>query len=149
MSFRHKKIQLIFPDCDVELKATLFEDKAPVSCKVLWDLLETPMETRVKNTWPGLAELYFLLPEMDDLPFENPIVLATAGDLLFYHFTGPDGKKVFDIGIYYTKGYSEINIGWMPGNGIGKIDENLDGLRIVVARTMIDTYEKMIVRRAE
>ncbi|MCK4591089.1 MAG: DUF3830 family protein [Candidatus Latescibacteria bacterium] len=143
------KIRLIFPECDVAVETNLFEDKAPVSCKALWQFLEKPMETTLHNCWPALPELYFFIPEIEDLPYENPVIFATPGDLLLYHYIRPNGQKVFDIGIYYTKGYSLIEIGWLPGNGIGRIDENLEGLRKVIARAMLNGDQKLIVKRAE
>lgn len=149
MTTQNKRIQLIFPECDVEMTATLFEDRAPVSSQALWDILETPLETTVKNTWPELAEIYFLTPNIEDLPFENQVIFATAGDLLFFHYVKPNGRKVCDVAIYYTKGYTEIETGWMPGNGVGKIDENLEGLRKVIAHAMLETYQKIIVKRVE
>ena len=111
-----KKIQLLFPECAVEVKATLFEDEAPLSCKAVWQFLEEPMEANLRNAWPALPELYFYIPEIEDLPFENPVMFATAGDLVLYHYTRRNGQKVFDIGIYYARGYSLIETGWgCPG----------------------------------
>ena len=144
-----KRIRLIFPECDVEVEAALFEDKAPVSCKALWRFLERPMETTLHNCWPELPELWFFIPEIRDLPFENPVMFTTPGDLLLYHYVRPNGRKVFDIGIYYTRGYSLIEVGWLPGNGIGRIDRNLEGLKKVVARAMSKGDQELIVKRAE
>lgn len=144
-----KKIQLIFPECDVELKASLFEDKAPLSCKAVWQFLEKPRETLLHNCWPALPELWFFIPEIENLPFENPVMFTTPGDLLLYHYVRANGQKVFDIGIYYTKGYSLIETGWLPGNGIGRIDEDMRGLKKVVARAMLNGDQKLIVKKAE
>lgn len=68
---------------------------------------------------------------------------------MLYHYVRPNGRKVFDIGIYYARGYSLIEVGWLPGNGIGRIDGNIEGLRKVVARAMSKGDQELIVKRAE
>jgi hypothetical protein len=149
-----RQIELVFPECDKVLAARLYEEQAPVSCEAIWRWLEQPREETLRHAWPTLPEMWFWVPPMPELPYENATVFPRAGDLLLYHYdqvggnyTSPTGRVMaFDIGIYYAQGYSLLKRGWIGGNLIGAIAE-VKQLAPVIARQMIQGTQKLIVRR--
>jgi hypothetical protein len=151
-----RQIELVFPESDAQLAAILYEDQAPTSSDALWNALEQPMETTLRHAWPRLPEMWFFVPPIPDLPYENATVFPKAGDLLYYHYdqpggnyTAPSGREMaFDIGIYYAPGYSLLKQGWISGNLVAHIDD-VRGLAPVVATQMLKGQQPITVRRVE
>lgn len=151
-----RHIELVFPECDKRLLARLYEKEAPVSCHALWHMLEQPMEETLRHAWPTLAEMWFWIPPIPHLPYENATVFPKAGDLLLYHYDQPGGNytsasgrvMAFDIGIYYAQGYSLLgNAQWVPGNLVATIAEPKE-LAAIIAKQMLQGTQKITVRRA-
>jgi len=152
-----KEIELIFPECNNKtLVAVLHEDRAPVSCKKIWDILEKPLEEKLGHAWPKLPELWFFVPPMPGLPYENATVLPKGGDLVLYHYdqrggnyTSPEGRVMaFDIGIYYAQGYSFLSNGnWISANLVGELRDVKELAPIIAHQMMIQGKQKIIVRR--
>ena len=87
-----KQIELVFPECDKTLVACLYDDKAPASCEALWRALGQPTEDTLRHAWPTLAEMWFWIPPIPELPYENATVFPKAGDLLLYHYDSAGGN---------------------------------------------------------
>jgi hypothetical protein len=149
-----KEIELIFPECDKTVVAELYEDRAPVSCGKLWEILEKPLEEKLGHAWPKLPEMWFFVPPMPGLPYENATVFPKGGDLVLYHYDqrggnykSPEGREMaFDIGIYYAQGHSLLAAGWISANLVGAV-RDVKELAPIIARQMLQGKQKIIVRR--
>ncbi|MCX7887893.1 MAG: DUF3830 family protein [Verrucomicrobiae bacterium] len=155
-----KEIELIFPECgNRTLVAVLYEDRAPISCRRVWEILERPLEEKLGHAWPKLPELWFFVPPMPGLPYENGTVLPRAGDVVLYHYdqkggnyVSPEGRVMaFDIGIYYAQGCSYLPVelgmtGWVSANLVGAIRDP-EQLAPVVAHQFLHGKQRIIVRR--
>ncbi|MCX7887892.1 MAG: DUF3830 family protein [Verrucomicrobiae bacterium] len=155
-----KEIELIFPECDNRtLVAVLHEERAPVSCKKVWDWLEKPVEELVGSRWPGFPELYVWVPAMPGLPYENATSFPKAGDLLLAHhdlrggnYTSPEGRVMaFDLGIFYAPSYLYLPVeqgyaGWVSANHVGTL-RDVREMAPIVARQLLGGKQKIILRR--
>jgi len=138
--------------------ARLLEEEAPRSCDILWRLLERPLEEQLGHAWPTLPELWFYIPPVPELPFENASVFPKAGEVVIYHYDQhhgsnyrtPEGRDlVFDLGIYYANGYSELAAcGWMSANRVARL-EDVRALAPVIVRAFRHGKQRVIARRAE
>jgi len=151
-----RAIELEFPDISVTLTARLLEDEAPRSVDLLWEILETPLEETLGHAWPWLPELWFWVPPIPELPFENATVFPNAGEIVFYHYDQPGGnhrtpggrEMAFDLGIYYAQGASKLPAcGWMSANHVATLTD-VELLRPVIARAMVEGDQRVTARRA-
>ncbi len=144
-----REIELIFPDSNIIAVAKLCEREAPISCEALWKILEKPLEEKLYHGHETGPELWFYISPIPDLPYENATMFPIPGDLLLYHYEGqkPKGEKVYDIGIYYGRGHSLLNVGWTPGNIVATVTENLEGIVSVAKNINARGPERIIVRR--
>jgi hypothetical protein len=151
-----RRMELAFPDAEVRLQARLHDEDAPRTSEVVWRLLEQSFEATLNNAYPWLPELWFWIPPVPELPFENATVFARAGEIVLYHYdqpggnyTSPDGRVMaFDLGIYYTQGHSNLPAcGWMSANLVATI-EDLEALKPVVARAFYEKTQRIVVSRA-
>jgi hypothetical protein len=150
---------------DVEFKgsrrtvvaATLLEDEAPIACENFWDALGEPYSARLHHGRHCAAELWcYLPPPKEEIPYENSTVFPEAGDILYYHFIQPptrQGRWVFDLGIFYSRGQSRIAPGWIPGNLIARVlggDEAIRRLELIASDLLRgESVEVILRRRAE
>jgi hypothetical protein len=131
-----KKIRLKFLSEDVAAEAVLLEEKAPETCKLLWDALEKPFEGYAIHAMFTGRELSFgISPDRLDnkalsLPPENQTVFPIPGDLIWngyypYQWQGVP-HPVYDFGIFYGRDSRLLlPVGWRPSNHFGIITENL------------------------
>jgi hypothetical protein len=105
--------------------AELLEDEAPITAENLWEAMAEPLRARLHHGRHCAAELWCYLPEpKEPIPYENSTVFPDAGDILYYHFIQPptrQGRWVFDLGIFYSRGQSRIAPGWLPGNLVARL----------------------------
>lgn len=155
-----KEIELIFPECDnCTLVATLHEERAPITCRKIWDWLEKPVEELAGSPWPKLPELYVWVPPMPGLPYENATSFPKAGDLLLAHYdqfggnyTSPEGRVMaFDLAIFYAPTYLYLPVdkgyaGWISANHIGTL-QDVREMAPIVARQLLGGKQKIILRR--
>jgi hypothetical protein len=150
-----REIELELPDCQTTLRATLLEDAAPKTSEVVWSLLERPIEETLGHAWPYIPELWFWMPPVPELPFENATVFPEAGDIVFYHYdqpggnyTSPGGREMaFDLGIYYAQGFSKLPAcGWMSANLVAKITR-VESMAPAIAYAMTHGEQRVIARR--
>ena len=107
-----KKIKLTFVEEGISAIAVLLEDKAPQTARMIWDLLETPMENDAIHAMFTGRELSFGVPNdrvdestIFDLPPENQTMFPLPGSLIWnayqpYQWLGTP-RAVYDFGIFY------------------------------------------------
>ncbi|RKX77617.1 MAG: hypothetical protein DRP87_08655 [Spirochaetes bacterium] len=156
-----KRIKISFIDEKVEAVAVLLEDKAPETCKCIWNVLEKPFENyAVHAMWTG-RELSLGIPaekfpndEGLNIPPENQTVIPIPGDLIWnayfpYQWQG-NPKPVYDFGIFYGReSRLLLPVGWRPSNRFGEIVENLSKFAEVAARCQIEGRKRLRVERLE
>jgi hypothetical protein len=128
----------------VTATATLLEDKAPVACALLWDLL--PIETRAIHAfWAGRAwRTEANLPLRDRVTVvENPAGntdLAPGDICLFIHDRLPLEK------LFMAYGESR----WPHANvsRVARVDENLEALVAASRRVLYEGAKTLVIRRA-
>jgi hypothetical protein len=134
--------------------ATLLEDEAPISCENFWDALAEPYSARLHHGRHCAAELWCYLPQPEEeIPYESSTVFPDTGDILYYHFIQPptrQGRWVFDLGIFYSRGQSRIAPGWLPGNLIARIvggDTAIRQLELIASDLLRGESVEVILRR--
>ena len=93
-----------------------------------------------------------MMPAAPDLPDEASTVFPIPGDILFYHYAGqlPHGEKVYDIGVYYGRGGKGLlAVGWMPGNLVATVTEDLKKLQQTGRLISNKGPQRAIVSRVE
>jgi len=147
-----KQIKLVFPASAAEVAATLMEDQAPATCAMVWDVLRTPLEGRVRIDHDMGPKLYMPMPPAPELPNEQYTLLPAPGDVLFFHHAGrlPRGEKTYELAVYWRGGGKGLSsAGWIGGNLFATVSGNLEGPQ-AVARAVLDTGPKpMRVERVE
>jgi Protein of unknown function (DUF3830) len=147
-----RQIKLIFPATGTEVVATMTEDQAPATCKMVWEALQKPLEATVRIDHDMGPKLYVPMPPAPDLPKEQLTLFPIPGDVLFYHYAGrlPRGEKTYELAVYWRRGGKGVsNAGWIGANLFATVTANLEGLQ-AVARTVLDTGPKIMrVERVE
>ena len=123
-------------------EAALLEDKAPETCKALWDRL--PMETRTTHSFfSGQAwrtEHNYPLRKDDD-PIENAAQDMEPGDV--FYFGSPEAGN-YKICFSYSKARWASQACHM-----GRIDKNLAGFIEASRRTLYQGPLTLSIRRKE
>ena len=114
--------------------ATLLDDEAPQTCKILWEHL--PIEGSAAQARYG-GEEFFFKTNLEIEP-ENQKTNFSAGDIAF----NPDPKWKAMI-TYYG---NNIRVS-TPFNHAAKISENLEKLKAIGERIWLKGAEKIYVRR--
>lgn len=154
-----KKLKLTFVEENVYAIAELLEDKAPQTCKMIWDALEQqPFEGYAIHAMFTGRELSFpiahdrLSEEVLNLPPENQTVFPIPGDLIWngylpYQWQGVP-NPVYDFGIFYGRDSRILlPVGWRPSNRFGAITENLETFAQVCARCQGEGKKLMRIER--
>ncbi len=154
-----KKIKLTFLDENVFAVAVLLEDKAPQTARMIWDLLETPMENHAIHAMYTGRELSFGVPNdrvdestIFDLPQENVTMFPLPGSLIWnayrpYQWLGTP-QAVYDFGIFYgPESRILLPTGWRPSNHFGDIVENLDEFAACCARVQREGVKLIRIER--
>lgn len=156
-----KKLRISFVDENVSATAVLLEDRAPATCKCIWNALEkkTAEGMGIHAMWTG-REISFPFPgdlfpgkEGFSLPPENQIIIPLPGDIVWnayapYQWPGnPD--ILYDFGIFYGRDSRILlPVGWKPSNLFARIAENLDAFAAVCARCQREGLKKLRIERA-
>ena len=154
-----KKIKLTFVEEGISAIAVLLEDKAPQTARMIWDLLETPMENDAIHAMFTGRELSFGVPndQVDestifDLPPENQTMFPLPGSLIWnayqpYQWLGTP-RAVYDFGIFYgPESRILLPTGWRPSNHFGDIVENLEEFAACCARCQREGVKKIRIQR--
>jgi len=156
-----KKIKITFLKENIWAVAILLEDKAPQTCKLLWDAVETPLENYAIHAMFTGRELSFPISyqKLDNekalnIPPENQIVFPVPGDLIWnayypYQWQGVP-HPVYDFGIFYGRDARIfLPMGWRPSNHFGCIVENLQEFAEICANCQSEGKKLMKIERVE
>jgi len=150
-----KQFEILFEPSGAGVVADLMEDKAPITCENFWNGLAEPVRQTLRHGSETGPEMWCFVPEpAEELPYENSTVLPEHGDILFYHYRQPskrDGMMVYDIGIYWDRGQSKLQQGWMPGNLFAQVrgPEQIQTLRREAGRLLVGEETTVVIRRKE
>ncbi len=131
-----RQIELSLTKKRVRAVATLLDDEAPRTCKLVWEALPLEGET-YHAKWAG-RELYTLVPPLGPSPGqENAIIMPIPGDVLYFDVS-PDSidlplalrrkypKGLVDLAVFYGRNSLLLGpAGFMPGNLFATITEGL------------------------
>ena len=97
-----RKIEIVAVESGVTAIAELNEKEAPETCELMWNCLETPMETEgIQAMWVG-PELMFLMPKENQkgdptrLPLENATSNPLPGDVIFAYYPPQVTRQYYD-----------------------------------------------------
>jgi len=97
-----RRIEITAIDTGVRAVAELYDEVAPITCSLMWQCLETPMETPgIQAMWVG-RELMFIMPKENqkgdptNLPRENATAYPIPGDIIFSYFPGHVTRQYYD-----------------------------------------------------
>ena len=97
-----RKIEIVAVESGARAIAELNEKQAPETCELMWNCLETAMETDgIQAMWVG-PELMFLMPtenqkgDPTQLPVENATVNPLPGDVLFAYYPPQVTRQYYD-----------------------------------------------------
>ncbi|KUO20320.1 DUF3830 family protein [Streptomyces dysideae] len=139
MADRYLEVSLV--KRGVRCTAKLLDDRAPVTCRAVWDAL--PLSSDVYHAKYARNEIYALFPPFaeSEPPLENPTVTPIPGDLCYFSFAGAElgtkaygydrevraGTTLVDLALFYERNNLLLNgdVGWVPGIVWGQI---VDGL---------------------
>ena len=155
-----KKINISFPDSNVQAKAELLQNEAPETCRLLWQLLEHPIEGKAIHAMYSGREIWTPTPPpMTKIPPENLTCFPIPGDILYNHFDqatlGQNWENACanfsdELAFFYGRGGRCFNeLGWVPGNRFATIVENLEEFAAMGSQIQLEGAQKMIVTRIE
>jgi hypothetical protein len=87
-----RRIEITALDSDAKAIAELYDDTAPLTCALMWQCLESPMETEGIQAMCVGRELMFVMPKENQrgdptrLPCENGTAYPIPGDVIFHYF---------------------------------------------------------------
>lgn len=153
-----KRLKLEFVDEKVSAIVQLLDDKAPETCRLIWDILESPLDGMVVHAMFTGRELSFTppndrVPERAlQLPPENQIVLPIPGDLVWNGYRPYEWQglpyPVYDLGIFYGRDSRLLlPVGWRPSAHIGVVVENLANFASVSARCQTEGKKELRIER--
>lgn len=146
--------KIIFPDAEVEVKATLLGDKAPRTCEGFWQAIEKPIETKGNHAMYTGREISVQLQEelckdgiLHDVPKENLTCFPLPGDLLFTfmpkHAFGGLPFPVYDVGLFYGRdARTFFPMGWLPGNHFAEVTDENERLKLADVGKLINENGK-------
>jgi hypothetical protein len=151
-------IKITFTENGISAEAALLKDKAPETCRLLWEALTQPFEGYAIHAMFTGRELSFpIAPDRIDrkaldLPPENQIVFPIPGDLVWnaYHPYQWQGvpHPVYDFGIYYGRDCRILlPVGWRPSNHFGCITKNLEPFAETAARCQTEGRKQLRIER--
>jgi hypothetical protein len=131
-----RRIELSLTKKGVRAIATLLDDEAPRTCRLVWDALPLEGET-FHAKWAG-RELYTLVPPLGKSPGqENAVIMPIPGDVLYFDVS-PDSidlplamrrkypKGLVDLAVFYGRNNLLLGpAGFMPGNLFATITDGL------------------------
>jgi hypothetical protein len=157
-----RRIELSLDGKKVRAVATLLEDEAPRTCRLVWDALPLEGET-FHAKWAG-RELYTLVPPLGPSPGqENAVIMPIPGDVLYFDVS-PDSidlplamrrkypKGLVDLAVFYGRNNLLLGpAGFMPGNLFATITDGLAEYARACGELfregMVD--ERFVIRRVE
>ncbi len=148
-----KQFEIVFEGSGAVIVADLLEEDAPITCENFWNAIAKPLTETLHHGGESGPEMWcFVPPPGEELPYENSTVFPEHGDVLYYHYRQPptrDGAMVYDIGIYWDRGASKLNQGWIPGNLFARISgkEQIRLLRSEAGRLLTEGEGKVTLRR--
>lgn len=133
------KFYLKFVESGVQGILTPYWQTAPITAKVIWDALESPIRVTASHAIFSGPEIMMGLPESHrnfdplTLPPENQTVLPDPGDMLWFfqpkNFFKIDPDEFWEIGMFYGKGGRTFGpTGWIPCTYFAKMTEGLDAI---------------------
>ncbi|MGO3146209.1 MAG: DUF3830 family protein [Leucobacter sp.] len=152
-----KKIFLEYEN-GVRAIATLLEDDAPETCKVLWNALENPVTMQCLHAIYAGPEVMVGLPEEAQnfdpaaVPAENQQVIPAPGDLQWYWQRpmqmGGLPFEWWEIGIFYARGARTLGpLGWTPVNIWATITEGLEAFAAESTAIRFDGAKQLTIGR--
>ncbi len=113
------KIQITLESSTVSAVAVLHEDLAPQTCKEVRNVL--PLQGQALHAKWGGNEIWTSIPKVNITKFENENIFAAPGEIMLVQ----PAPGVFDLAIFYGKGWCFGPTGFTPGNHFATIVENL------------------------
>src|SRR5690625_2868197 len=157
-----KQFLIVFPELDVEVKATLLTEKAPKTCEGFWEALgEDGIETSGKHAMYTGREISVQLPlenpeesVLHEPAEENLTCFPLPGDLLFTfmpkHAFGGIPTAIYDLGIFYGRdARTFFPMGWLPGNLFAQAANEEERRKLAEVGNHINIHgiQKIILKR--
>ena len=155
-----KRIIIEIPEKNSSAVASLLADKAPATCRAIWDLLAKPLEILGTHAmWTGPEISMQVAPEragetLDKIPPENLTVFPQAGSLVWAHlpphaFAGRP-EPLYDIGLFYgPQGRIFLPMGWVPCNHFAQIEGDWSEFQTACRSLLTEGRRRLILRREE
>ncbi len=157
-----RQIELLLLKKNARAVATLLDDEAPRTCKLVWDAL--PLESDTHHAkWAG-RELYTLVPPLGPSPGqENAIIMPIPGDVLYFDVS-PDTidlplalrrqypKGLVDLAVFYGRNNLLLGpAGFMPGNLFATITDRFAAYAQACGELFREGMlgERFVIRRVE
>ncbi len=150
-----KQFEIVFEGSGTVITVDLLEEKAPITCENFWSGISEPITQDINHGAETGPEMWcFVPPPTEELPYENSTVFPEHGDILYYHYRQPptrDGVMIYDIGIYWDRGQSKLNQGWIAANLFAHVNgkEQIEALRREAGRLLTGEKFKITLRRKE
>lgn len=139
-------IEVAFPKRGVRCTARLLDDRAPRTCRAVWDAL--PLSGDVFHAKYARNEVYGLFPAFapEEPGLENPTITPVPGDLVYFSFakwqlgTASHGygegaghaghDAVVDLALFYERNNLLLNAdtGFVPGTVFGTVVDGLGAM---------------------
>ena len=143
-----------------EVFAALKSEDAPVSSKLIWGALATPVTMLATHAMFAGPEIMMDLPESArtfdprKVPAENQQVIPSAGDVIWY-YQAPNQmagltNEVWEIGLFYGNGGRIFGpLGWTPCNIVASVREGLEEFAAACAQIRLSGAKYVTLSRAE
>ena len=140
--------------------AALKSDDAPVSSRLIWEALATPVTMLATHAMFAGPEIMMDLPEVArtfdprQVPAENQQVIPSAGDVIWY-YQAPNQmagltNEVWEVGLFYGSGGRIFGpLGWTPCNIVASVSAGLDEFAAACAQIRLTGAKNVTLRRGE
>ena len=144
------KLRVEMPERDVVATVALYTDAAPTVTRLIYESLESPLETETAHACFDGHEVYCFLPPFAELPpLENRTIRPRPGEVMFFH-AGPNAfvstsddrlsggsPSVFELAFMY--GEVDLRHYWeegFHGSLVGRVEEGAEAFAAACAATL-------------
>lgn len=153
-----KRLYLKFVEKNVQGTIDMYWDNAPVTCRTIWDALETPIRVPAMHAMFSGPEIMMGLPKEAQtfdprgLPPENQSCFPSAGELLWF-YQAPNlmkglSEEFWEVGLFYGEGGRIFGpLGFSPCTFFARMTEGLDEIATMCGSIRVEGIKTVEIGR--
>jgi len=136
-----KEIKITLKKSNTTVVAELKDKLAPKTCKAFWSTL--PIRGKATHARWGGSEIWTSIPHLENYEPESETILPAPGEILLV----PAAPNVYDLAIWYGKGWCFGPSGFIPANHIATIKGDFTEFAQACERLLSEGCEEIIIER--